>query len=257
MTPLETGRDYLAPRDSVEQALTEIWGRLLRLDRVGVHDDFFELGGHSLVAIRLVSQIRKELGVEIPLRTIFESPSVERLAVQIAKRQAASMASEDVEQLLKQLEEMPEEIAEQQLPEHTEPAASCHHLPRQSPGSPPLPAPRPLQNFLAGGMNIVIVMDERFKRKGFEKLAGCVREFDPSIHAVVARDRAPMDVALPRNPTLIFSPASSGICPKSMDAYSAAIRSARVRNTPLCRKPAFHSPVGFAHRIPFSRPLRV
>ncbi len=208
MTPLETGRDYLAPRDSVEQALTEIWGRLLRLDRVGVHDDFFELGGHSLVAIRLVSQIRKELGVEIPLRTIFESPSVERLAVQIAQRQAASMASEDVEQLLKQLEEMPEETAEQRF---TEADGAGGELPSPQQAETrlsPFACPQtPSKLFGRRECNLVIVINERFERKGFEKLAGCVREFDPSIHAVVTRDRTPMDVTVPRNPTLIFSPA--------------------------------------------------
>ena len=79
MTPLQRGGDYVAPRDTVEQTLAKLWSDLLRLERVGIRDDFFELGGHSLIATRLVSQIRKEFGVEIPLRAIFESTTIERL----------------------------------------------------------------------------------------------------------------------------------------------------------------------------------
>ena len=117
MTPLQRGGDYVAPRDTVEQTLAKLWSDLLRLERVGIRDDFFELGGHSLIATRLVSQIRKEFGVEIPLRAIFESTTVERLGLEITERQTASIASEDVEQLLSHLEALPEETAEQQFTE--------------------------------------------------------------------------------------------------------------------------------------------
>ena len=208
MMPLQRGGDYVAPCNAVEQTLAKLWSDLLRLERVGVRDDFFELGGHSLIAIRLVSQIRKEFGVEIPLRAIFECTTIDRLALEITERQTASIASEDVEQLLSHLEELSEETAEQRF---TEADGAGGELPSPAQAEPrlsPFACPRaPSKLFGRRECNLVIVINERFERNGFEKLAGCVREFDPSIHAVVTRDRAPMDVTVPRNPTLIFSPA--------------------------------------------------
>src|SRR6185369_6019921 len=62
------------PRTETERLLCGIWSRVLKVEQVGIHDNFFELGGHSLLATRLVSQLRKVFGVELALRTIFETP---------------------------------------------------------------------------------------------------------------------------------------------------------------------------------------
>ncbi|RKI10859.1 non-ribosomal peptide synthetase [Corallococcus sp. AB030] len=74
---------YEAPRTELEAKLAAIWAQVLRVPRVGVKDDFFALGGHSLLATQVVSRVRAETGAELPLRTLFEAPTVEALASRI------------------------------------------------------------------------------------------------------------------------------------------------------------------------------
>ncbi|MGW0811123.1 amino acid adenylation domain-containing protein [Nonomuraea sp. NPDC002799] len=71
---------YRAPRNPGEAALAALFAEIFERDRVGIDDHFFELGGNSLLAIRLVSRIRGELGIEIPIRTLFEAPTVAELS---------------------------------------------------------------------------------------------------------------------------------------------------------------------------------
>ncbi len=89
-----------APRGPLEETVASIWANVLRLERVGVHDGFFDIGGHSLLATQVVSRLREAFGVEIPLRALFEAPTVAGVANRIEamrrdypRRGAASIES--------------------------------------------------------------------------------------------------------------------------------------------------------------------
>jgi amino acid adenylation domain-containing protein/non-ribosomal peptide synthase protein (TIGR01720 family) len=72
--------EYIAPRTPLEGSLTAIWSHLLGIDPIGVHDNFFAMGGHSLIATQIVTAIRDRFHVELPLRALFEAPTVAELA---------------------------------------------------------------------------------------------------------------------------------------------------------------------------------
>ncbi|MEU6571739.1 amino acid adenylation domain-containing protein [Streptomyces parvulus] len=78
--PEFTGAPYREPRTAREKALAKLFAEVLDVDRVGLDDGFFALGGHSLLATRLISRVRAELGVEIPIRQVFDQPTVAALA---------------------------------------------------------------------------------------------------------------------------------------------------------------------------------
>ncbi|MEJ8545006.1 amino acid adenylation domain-containing protein [Brevibacillus borstelensis] len=88
-----TGREYEPPRDEREQLLAAIWQEVLGLDRIGIKDNFFECGGHSLKAMAVITRVHKELDVEIPLKALFESPTIAEMASYIAAAGKTSYAS--------------------------------------------------------------------------------------------------------------------------------------------------------------------
>jgi phthiocerol/phenolphthiocerol synthesis type-I polyketide synthase E len=77
-----------APRDDLEALLVGVWQQVLDVERVGIHDDFFTLGGNSLVAVQLIAQVRGAVRVKLPMRTLFEEPTVAGMAGQVAALQA-------------------------------------------------------------------------------------------------------------------------------------------------------------------------
>ncbi|MBD2461873.1 alpha/beta fold hydrolase [Oscillatoria sp. FACHB-1407] len=71
----------VAPTTSLEEKLTVIWRTLLKLEQVGIHDNFFDLGGHSLLAVQLLSDIKQQLGYDLPVATLLQAPTIAELAV--------------------------------------------------------------------------------------------------------------------------------------------------------------------------------
>ena len=79
---------YVAPRNELEEKLVEIWVEVLKVERIGVLDNFFDLGGHSLMAAQVIARVRKHVGVEIPVRSLFEESTVATLAAAVARARA-------------------------------------------------------------------------------------------------------------------------------------------------------------------------
>jgi amino acid adenylation domain-containing protein len=84
-------KTYLAPRSESERTITEIWAEVLRKpkDRISVDDNFFDLGGHSLLATQVISRIRSRFRVEIAMRSVFEQPTIEGLALAVEQSETA------------------------------------------------------------------------------------------------------------------------------------------------------------------------
>ena len=72
--------EFLAPRTALQHEIADIWGDLLKLDMVGLDENFFDLGGHSLLAVRMVSRLRKQFNLAVPLVTVFQHPTIRLLA---------------------------------------------------------------------------------------------------------------------------------------------------------------------------------
>ena len=85
--PDQSGRkseeSFIAPRSPIEEILAQIWQKVLKLEKVGIHDNFFDLGGHSLLATQIVSRVRSGFSIELPLRDLFEAPTVYALAQRV------------------------------------------------------------------------------------------------------------------------------------------------------------------------------
>jgi acyl carrier protein len=95
--------NFVAPRTQLEEELAGLWSEVLKVERVGINDNFFDLGGHSLLATRLMFQLREHFNVDVPLRALFEAPTIATLAPVIVQTQIEQIDSEDMAQALSAL----------------------------------------------------------------------------------------------------------------------------------------------------------
>jgi amino acid adenylation domain-containing protein len=96
---------YVAPRNSIEEKLVEIWTTFLGLERIGIHHNFFEMGGHSLLATQIMARVREVFQVDVPLRVLFENPGIAELATAIVQWQAKELDNDLLMQLLTEFEQ--------------------------------------------------------------------------------------------------------------------------------------------------------
>jgi acyl carrier protein len=115
-------RNFIAPQTSTEELLAQMWATLLGLEQqVGIHANFFDLGGHSLLATQIVSRIREEFQVELPLRTLFERPTIAELALVITEMGSARTEETDVSRILAEIESISEGEAKALIAQCSEP----------------------------------------------------------------------------------------------------------------------------------------
>ena len=105
---------FAAPRTPIEETLANIWSEVLKLDKVGIHDNFFALGGHSLLATQIVSRIQSAFSIELPLRQMFESPTVAEMALIIIENKAKWASVAEFAQLLAEVEALTDEEVQTQ-----------------------------------------------------------------------------------------------------------------------------------------------
>ncbi|HEX7242799.1 MAG TPA: amino acid adenylation domain-containing protein, partial [Longimicrobiaceae bacterium] len=125
--------EHVAPRTPTEETLAGIWAAVLKTGRVGVHDDFAALGGHSLLATRVVSRAREALGTELPVRAMFEAPTVAALAerVEEARRAGAAARTPPLVPVPRDGSPLPLSFAQQRLwfIDRLEPGRAAYNMP--------------------------------------------------------------------------------------------------------------------------------
>ena len=108
---------YVAPRTPLEQLTAAIWSEVLGVEQVGVHDSFFDLGGHSLSATRIVSRMRKMFRVQVPVHTLFQSPTVADICLYLVDKRPALGDDQKIDDAIKRIEQMTAEEASRELHE--------------------------------------------------------------------------------------------------------------------------------------------
>ena len=105
------------PSTPLEQALVEIWCDVLDLDEVGIYENFFKIGGHSILASRLISSLRETFKIELPLRTLFEAPTIAALAAAMVNEREQGIKVQRIAELLLSVAGYSDEEVESKLQE--------------------------------------------------------------------------------------------------------------------------------------------
>jgi acyl carrier protein len=111
----ELEQAFVAPQTSLEQVIAGVWREVLGTEQIGVNDNFFELGGHSLLATQVVARLSEAFEFELPLRTMFEAPTIAGLAASMAQLEPAPGSLEGLAQLLLEFSELSEDEAQSLL----------------------------------------------------------------------------------------------------------------------------------------------
>lgn len=130
---LETKENFIAPRTPTEEILAGIWADVLNTEDVGVNDDFFALGGHSLLLARLAARIRESFQLDLPLRDLFEGPTVARISERIEATRRAAEGFEDVPLIsVSRAGALPLSFAQERLWffDQLEPNSAAYNIPR-------------------------------------------------------------------------------------------------------------------------------
>ena len=115
----ELNTPFVAGRIPLEKDLAQIWREVLELDEIGIHDNFLDLGGNSLAATRIVSRVIAKFQIEIPLRTLFQSPTVAEMAAVISAYQDKKLGNNELAKILDELESLGQEEASRLVKKNT------------------------------------------------------------------------------------------------------------------------------------------
>ena len=128
-----TQASYVAPRGEMEEAMSGIWAEVLGVERVGVETDFFVLGGHSLRATQVISRVHREFGVELALRSLFETPTVRGLSRKVEEARRAGLGEQvrGIRRVSREEHSYPLSFAQRRLwfIHQLEPTSSAYNLP--------------------------------------------------------------------------------------------------------------------------------
>ncbi len=110
---------YVEPENDLQKQIAAIWQKLLGISKIGIYDDFFDLGGNSLMGTQLISELRSAFQVELPLRALFEDPTISGVAriIESEKAKTSEISADEISQMLDQLENLSEEDVKKMLEE--------------------------------------------------------------------------------------------------------------------------------------------